>query len=147
METFEKIAKSVSVEPTLIATTLTNTINSLNLEIEFSAEHFIHVFNALKAGKFAKEAIPQVLDSWAKNPSKALEQIIFGLGFEKISHADLEKLIQNIVAKNKALIEERGVENAIKPLMGDVMKEVRGRADGKLIMEILRRAINAPKGI
>ena len=53
----------------------------------------------------------------------------------------MEKLIQNIVAKNKALVEERGVENAIKPLMGDVMKDVRGRADGKLIMEILRREI------
>ncbi len=141
LEVFEKIAKSVSIEPTLIATTLTNTINSLNLEIEFSAEHFIHIFNALKAGKFAKEVMPQVLDSWAKNPSKALEQIIFGLGFEKISNAELEKLIQNIVAKNKILIVERGAENAIKPLMGDVMKEVRGRADGKLIMEVLRREI------
>ena len=46
-----------------------------------------------------------------------------------------------LVAKNKALIEERGAESAIKPLMGDVMKEVRGKFQGKIIMDAIREEL------
>lgn len=38
------------------------------------------------------------------------------------------------------MIKERG-ERAIGPLMGLVMKEVRGRADGKIVNDLLRAAI------
>lgn len=141
IELFEKVAKSVSVEPTLIASTLTNVLNRLNLEIEFGAEHFVDLFKALKAGKFSKEAIPQVLESWSRSPAKKLDEIISALGFGKIPKAELEKIIAAIVAKNKKLIQEKGAEGALSPLMGDVMREVRGRADGKLIMELLRKAL------
>ena len=41
----------------------------------------------------------------------------------------------------KKLIQEKG-ERAIQPLMGLVMKEVRGKADGKLVMEILKKTVN-----
>jgi Glu-tRNA(Gln) amidotransferase subunit E-like FAD-binding protein len=44
------------------------------------------------------------------------------------------------VAQNQGLVRERG-SNAIDPLMGILMARVRGRADGRIVHEILRRAI------
>ncbi len=140
-ELFEKMAKSIAIEPTIIANTLTNVLNNLNLEIELGEKHFADLFIALKAGKFSKEAIQQILGFWATNPNENIESVISKLGFEKISRAELEKIIRNIVLKNKKLIEERG-ESAISGLMGDVMKEVRGRADGKLVMKLLRNIVS-----
>ena len=144
VQLFEKLFDLTKIEPTIIANTLTNTWNSLNPEVELSAKHFLDLFNALKGGKFSKEAIPQVLEAWLNNLGKNLDAIISDLGLEKLSYADLEKIIDKIVSENTKLIQEKG-ESALQPLMGDIMKEVRGRTDGKLIMEILQKKLGYGK--
>ena len=45
-----------------------------------------------------------------------------------------------MVREKEKFIKERG-EHAFKPLMGVVMKEFRGKVDGKVIAEKLKRAI------
>jgi glutamyl-tRNA(Gln) amidotransferase subunit E len=44
------------------------------------------------------------------------------------------------VKSREKFIRERG-QNSLGPLMGIVMKELRGKVDGKIISEILRERI------
>ena len=62
----------------------------------------------------------------------------FGLG--KPSKGEAEKVIAELVKKNGKMILEQG-ERALGPLMGDAMKELKGKVPGKEISEILKREI------
>jgi glutamyl-tRNA(Gln) amidotransferase subunit E len=94
---------------------------------------------AAEAGRFSKEGIPSVLAAlFAGAPSveAALEKA--GLGGPRVD--DLDAVADRVVRANATLVRERG-DAAFSPLMGDVMREVRGRRDGKEIAEALRRSI------
>jgi len=140
---FRELIKT-KAEPTLIATTLTATLKNAQketeAEVELSEDHLRVLLTALVSGKFSKEAIPRILEKWYKKPEKNLEQIVKGAGVSSIKTGALEKVISDIVKKNKKIIDEKG-ERAIQPLMGLVMKEVRGKADGKVVMELLRKGV------
>jgi glutamyl-tRNA(Gln) amidotransferase subunit E len=57
-----------------------------------------------------------------------------------MSQEELDQLIINTITATKGLIEERGM-NAFSPLMGLVMKEARGKIDGKLVSERLHKLL------
>tara|TARA_Y100000310_G_scaffold344245_1_gene455960 strand:+ start:772 stop:2649 length:1878 start_codon:yes stop_codon:yes gene_type:complete len=131
-------------DPTLIATTLTATLKNAQKdtesEVELSEDHLRALFSSLVDGKFSKEAIPKILEKWFKKPEAKFESIMKGAGAGTIKSGALEKVISDIVKKNQKLIKEKG-ERAIQPLMGLVMKEVRGKADGKQVMDILSKKV------
>ncbi len=137
---FERVVEEVGVSPTLVASTLTYTLSSLRREgipIEnISRSHIQKIFSALKQGRIAKEALPEVLGKISVNPDMT-EEII---GERGISRAHVEKIVSQIVSDNENLIEERR-EMAIKALMGIVMKRLRGKYDGKAIHEMVKRAV------
>ena len=138
---FTKLAKGSKTEPSIIASAMTSTLRSVEKkDIKLGYGHFKELFKALDSGKFSKEAIPEILEAWFEKPEKPLEKLITELGLEGISTKNLEKIIDTVISKNQQLIKERG-ERAVQPLMGTVMAEVRGKADGKLIMELLRKKV------
>ena len=53
---------------------------------------------------------------------------------------DIVKIVKRIVSERKEFVKERGT-NALGPLMGSVMKELRGKADGRVISKILNEEI------
>ncbi|MEM3641062.1 MAG: GatB/YqeY domain-containing protein, partial [Candidatus Bathyarchaeia archaeon] len=57
-----------------------------------------------------------------------------------LSKDELEKIIDNIIAQNKDLIEKGGAK-AFGQLMGMVMREVRGRADAELIGSLIKKKL------
>lgn len=57
-----------------------------------------------------------------------------------MTESELEGIIEGIVEKNLDIIDSQK-ERAAGPLMGIVMKELRGRASGKTINAILLRNI------
>ncbi len=57
-----------------------------------------------------------------------------------LSEDDVNQIIENIVSKNENMIKERGM-GAMGPLMGMAMKELKGKADGKLVNKLLRENI------
>jgi glutamyl-tRNA(Gln) amidotransferase subunit E len=48
--------------------------------------------------------------------------------------------VKSVVSENRAMVSERG-ERAAGPLMGEAMKRLRGRADGRLVSEAVRDEI------
>src|SRR5206468_3598122 len=103
--------------------------------LERIREHLRELFSLLKAGRFAKEALPDLLRAMARRGVRATEAIA-SLGVKGIARPELEAIVDAVLDESKDAIEARG-EAAEKALMGKVMERVRGRADGKLVSEVL----------
>ncbi|AKG91210.1 glutamyl-tRNA{Gln} amidotransferase subunit E [Geoglobus ahangari] len=98
-------------------------------------EDFRLTLSMIRDGKIAKEGAEEVLKILSRE-KVGEEEILARLSPSK----DLDGFIADLVKEKSDLIAERG-ENAFKPLMGLVMKEFRGKVDGKVIAEKLREAI------
>ena len=54
---------------------------------------------------------------------------------------ELNKILDKTIQNNMDLVKERG-EYAVVTLMGIVMKEVRGKASGKMVNDLLRKKVS-----
>ena len=61
-------------------------------------------------------------------------------GFRPADTDDLESIVDKVIAERADFIAERGM-GAMGPLMGVVMTEAGGAADGKVVSELLKQAI------
>ena len=104
-----------------------------------SSETLDALLSAVEKGRFAKEGIPAVLAALAAGAA-GLDSAIERAGLSGFSAEELRGLVERVVRANEELVRRKGLE-AFSPLMGDVMKEVRGRRDGREVAEELRRSI------
>ncbi|MEZ0345438.1 MAG: Glu-tRNA(Gln) amidotransferase subunit GatE [Infirmifilum sp.] len=141
---FEELVQATGVQPIIAATLLTNTLKSLRrdgVNVDALEEEQIKgVLRAVAEGKLAKEAIPDVIKALAENPDATLESIIEKLSLRTLTVQDLERIVDQIINEKRQFIVERG-EGSFSPIMGLVMDKVRGRIDGKIVAEIVRRKI------
>jgi glutamyl-tRNA(Gln) amidotransferase subunit E len=105
-----------------------------------SAEVLGAVLTAEEAGRFAKEGLGPVLEAVVAR-GRTVDEAIHEAGVEAMSRDALEALIERVLDQNEAVIRSRGA-GALSPLMGDVMREVRGRRDGKEVADRLRSALD-----
>lgn len=106
---------------------------------EPSLESLGAVLAAAEAGRIAKEGVPTVLAALAAG-APSVEVAIERAGLSGFSKDDLVVLIRAVVEANAEMIRTRG-EAAFSPLMGDVMREVRGRRDGREVSDALHAEI------
>ena len=121
---FEYLSKNFGY-PTVVARALLLGCD----EIDYKA-----IFKALKDGKFAKEAVEEIVERACGGEN--IDNLIQNFS----TNVDVDAVIDKIIKEKKELIEERR-EMAFKPLMGLVMKELRGKVDGKIIAEKLKVAL------
>ncbi|HUX99967.1 MAG TPA: Glu-tRNA(Gln) amidotransferase subunit GatE [Candidatus Deferrimicrobium sp.] len=142
---FEEVITKFKISPVLVATTLLETLKSIKREGYESAEitetHLRDIFELIAKEEIAKEAIDDLLKLVAKNPSLLIKEAIKQLELMAVSLEDLEGIINDVILKNKSILLEKE-DRAFSPMMGEVMKFVRGKIDGKVIAEKLREAIN-----
>lgn len=100
---------------------------------KLSDDKIIAVMKAIECGKAAKEAIFDILSACTKGMSvkEAISKVAPAFSREELCH-----LVKAIVSDRAEFIKERG-KAALGPVMGVVMKEVRGRIDGKIVSEVL----------
>ena len=141
---FEEITRTYRVDPVLVAVTLEETIKSLRREgvsiDNLQDHHMKQIFELVSKGALSKEGIPAVLTALSKNPTLSAKNAAESLSLTRLSQGEVEKIVKNVVQSNLDILKKQG-ERAFKPLMGHVMKEVRGRADGKLVSQTLKRII------
>jgi glutamyl-tRNA(Gln) amidotransferase subunit E len=139
---FEELVNKHTVEPTLIAATLEETLVSLKREgvaVGVIQKTVLdEIFDFVDRGGLAKEAIPDVLREVAKGVS--IREAVQRLGLGRITESELSKIVSDTIQENWALVEKRGKE-AMQPLMGILMEKVRGRVDGKLVHQLLEREL------
>ncbi|MHA2223605.1 MAG: Glu-tRNA(Gln) amidotransferase subunit GatE [Candidatus Hodarchaeales archaeon] len=137
---FEQLMRNKSPKKILL-TTLTQTLTAISrkgVDLENITDfHIKEIFKALQMKKFAKEAIPDILTILGREPNRNLPEILNELG-EGMSQVELDLLIVKILSKSNSLVKERGMD-AFSPLMGLIMKEARGKIDGKIVSETLRK--------
>lgn len=99
-------------------------------------------FAGLREELYAKEALGPVLEEMLKSGSSAraaAERLGLVGG---VDDATIAAVVERIVQEREAFVRERGMAS-VGPLMGLVMAELRGRADGKRINEALTARIRA----
>jgi len=136
-----------NVQPSLIASTLINTLKSLRAEgvdtDSLSEETLGEIFELLSKDMFSKEAIPDIIRYVCEKrvrPSKAIED----LGIRKLSSEEVERIVEDFIEKNRQEVAKRG-DKAYGYVMGRVMEILRGRVDGKIVSEIVRRKLSSIK--
>jgi glutamyl-tRNA(Gln) amidotransferase subunit E len=110
-------------------------IDTSNVEREIIHE----IVTNVTQGRFAKEGIFDIL-KYVIEKGISINQAISELGFAMASEDEMNSVIDSIVNQRIEYINEKGMD-AIGTLMGMVMKELRGRADGKLVNIALRKKI------
>ena len=130
----------------LVANTLTSAFSELVREMaaqqitpKISGEFVRDVFKLVAEGKIAKEGIYPALREHVLDPSKSAEEAAKKVGL--LADVDVEKVIDRIVSSKKDFIKEKG-SAAFQPLMGLVMKELRGKVDGALLSKMLREKLD-----
>ncbi len=100
---------------------------------------FIETFALVEDGKIVKEAISDVLIGVILENASP-EKIARKLNLIMLSEKEIEDIIDDLVAENIKIIEERGM-GAMGALMGKSMQKLQGKADGKLVNKFLREKI------
>lgn len=135
-----------SVDAVIASNILTSDIagylnkNIVSIEdTKLTKEKFIELINMLKneqlSSKQAKQIIPYLLET-DKNISSLIEE----LGLVQITdNTKLQEIINNVLNNNQESVNDykNGHENALKYLMGQIMKESKGQANPKLVNELL----------
>jgi glutamyl-tRNA(Gln) amidotransferase subunit E len=138
---FECLAEKFPELSGTIAKTFLNTIPELEREgVDLgwiNTDVLLEIFSNLSKGRFAKEAIPDVLKEMSEK-GVDLEKVIEKFG--SMSMEEVREFIRKVVSERMDFIRERGM-SALSPIMGVVMKELRGRVDGKVVSEILKEEI------
>lgn len=141
---FEKILEKSRVNPTFVASVFCSTITNLERSGLDSgllkSEEIAKTFEFLDKGEIAKESVEIIFESIMSGKSNTVEGAIKASSIQTVDESDLEKIIQEIVDKNEQLIKNQK-ERAIGPLMGIVMKELRGKASGETVNRILMKNI------
>ena len=143
---FEKIVEKVKTNPTFVASILCSTITNLersglNSDLLKNNEIF-KLFSLLEDGKIAKESIEIIFESIMSGKSNSAEEAMKNASIESINEEEIEKIIVNIIDKNEEIIKNQK-ERAVGPLMGIVMKELRGKASGEIINRLLLKNIKS----
>ena len=145
---FEGIIKNTAVSPKFVAAVLMSSMTELRREgvkvEKVNEEKMLEIFKLLEAKKIGKEAVNEVLKGVSKYPTQTVDETISKLGLKMISKDELKAVIKEIVQKNAALVK-KDKRGAVKKLMGAVMKQVRGKIDGKVVNEILTDEIKKVK--
>ena len=103
-------------------------------------QHYRDCLALVSQGSVAKEGLTDLLRALAANPQTAAAEAAAAAGLAGVDPAEVEKAVQAIVASKVDLVRSKG-ERATAPLMGLVMKELRGKADGSIVSAILKKEI------
>jgi glutamyl-tRNA(Gln) amidotransferase subunit E len=143
--TFEKIVGSVKIQPTFVASKLTEDI--VNLERQgfdtmlLTEDIVIDVFKKLDVGIIAKESIVLIFEKILRKEAKTVDEAITALGITSMTDQELNIAIDRILEQNKSIIREKGT-GSIGMLMGRIMATLRGKVDGQKINSTLRERLD-----
>jgi glutamyl-tRNA(Gln) amidotransferase subunit E len=141
---FEKIVEKIKINPTFVVSILCSSITNLersgldskllkNEDIEKS-------FQLLDSGDIAKESIEIIFESIMAGKSQSILDAMKNSSIEAVNESDVDEIVKKIVDNNQEIIKNQK-ERAVGPLMGIAMKELRGKASGELVNNLLLKNI------
>lgn len=113
-------------------------------EMKISAENFAELIGIVADGTINSSAAQTVLSEMYYGDDDDPSHIIEAKNLAQVSDAGaLESQVDAVLAANEASVADykSGKDNAIKYLMGQVMKESGGKANPQIVMEILKKKL------
>ena len=145
MELFEKICENKKNSPNFVASILCSTITNLERNgldaMLLKPEHIIESFELLASGKIPKESLEIIFESIMSGKSRNVSTAMQSTDVSSMGEDELNEILDKIIQNNIDLVKKLG-ENAITTIMGIAMKEVRGKASGKMVNDLLRKKIS-----
>ena len=144
LQLFEKICLDKRHSPNFVASILCSTITNLQrqgLDISLlKTEDVLKSFELLSNNKIAKESIEIIFESIMSNKAKSVEGAIEKSAITSLDETKLNMILDNIIHDNIKIIMHDGVRS-LAPLMGIAMKELRGKASGEQVNQLLEKKI------
>ncbi|MBT8172460.1 MAG: Glu-tRNA(Gln) amidotransferase GatDE subunit E, partial [Nitrosopumilus sp.] len=144
IELFEIIVEKIKVNPTFVASILCSTITNLErngLDSELLTEkNIVKSFQLLEEGKIAKESIEIIYENIMSGKSQSIDEALKNASIEAIDEVKVERIILEIIEKNQEIVKNQK-ERSVGPLMGIVMKELRGKVSGEIVNNLLLKNI------
>jgi len=145
MEMFEKICENKKNSPNFVASILCSSITNLERQgldaMLLKPEHIIESFELLASGKIPKESLEIIFESIMSGKSENVSMAMQSTDVSSMDEAELNGILDKIIQNNIEFVKKLG-EQAITTLMGLAMKEVRGKASGKIVNDLLRKKIS-----
>lgn len=147
---FENMAKEFDDYNMLSNWILTEVLRRMDLEssqkfeLPFKDKEFIELLKAIKSNKINNNAAKKVLREMFES-SKACNEIIEELGLIQISDlGEIEKIVDRTIENNPQSIEDfkNGKKKALGFLVGQVMKESKGKANPQIVNKLLNEKLN-----
>lgn len=143
-DTFEEILSDVDVDATPVASLLAYDLREIKREGHdinmLTPDHFKGIFTLLSEGKIAKDSVRKLAVETINSPEMDISEIAEANNLTMLSEDDVKNIIAEIVANNEGMVKERQM-GAMGPLMGMCMKQLKGKADGKLVNQTVREEI------
>lgn len=113
-------------------------------DIRISPENFAELIGILADGKINSSAAQIVLEEMYKGGDNDPSHIIEAKNLGQVSDAsELEGMVEKILSANEKSVEDykNGKQAALQFLVGQVMKETRGKANPQMVTDILQKKI------
>ena len=108
-------------------------------ETTLTKERFLELITLLDNNTLTSKNLKEILDMILES-DQSIQEIMSEQGIENITDdGEIREVIKNIISLNPESVADykNGHDRAIKFLMGQVMKETKGKANPKLAMDIL----------
>jgi len=118
--------------------------NNINItKIKINPESFAKFISLIYQNKISSKLAQQVLEKMFQTGADS-EYIIEGENLEQVSdEKELNAIVEKIIKNNPKVIEDyqKGKTNALQFLIGQIMKESKGKANPQLITKLLKEKL------
>ena len=145
LELFEKICQNEKNAPNFVASILCSSITNMGrqgLDVTLlKPEHIIEAFGLLAADKIPKESLEIIFENIMSGKSENVSMAMQSADVSSMDRDELNGILDQVIQSNMELVKKLG-DKAITTLMGIAMKEVRGKASGKMVNDLLQKKIS-----
>ena len=143
-EIFEQICSQKQNSPNFVVSILCSTITNLersglNSSL-LSNEHIKKTFELLEQEKINKESIQIIFEQIMSKKVSNVLQALENASITQLTENELDGILDKIIQENIDKIKQEQMR-ALSGIMGIAMKEVRGKASGKIINQKLKEKI------
>jgi glutamyl-tRNA(Gln) amidotransferase subunit E len=143
-EIFEKICSKKQNSPNFVVSILCSTITNLERSGLDSSllndEQIMKTFELLEQEKINKESIQIIFEQIMSRKANNVLQALENASITQLTEDELDNILDKIIQDNTGKIQQEQMR-ALSGLMGIAMKEVRGKASGKIINQKLKDKI------
>ena len=139
---FDRLISGLNVETKLAAVFLTQTLKHFKrkgLPVgKLDDSDILAIFEAYKNKKIVREAIPLIVEQWLNLNSRPIEDVT--AQYLIMNDEEVISIIEHVIQKN----EREAINDKTKKiafLIGQVMKKIKGRFDGRTVADLVEQQI------